>query len=444
MTKENKIILTLLIVFIGAITTNASIKMITGFEKSEMESKITGVYSNNQITEITDSGFTYSAYVGGIPLYRWAIRNDIKTEGTNALRYKVEYIGYNSAYHTFNWTPYWTYYYPTAGNWGRQAMPIMYPHGWFENFPSLRDWSQHTKFWIDVYVKPAAVSLTSAKLQVAIEDEDITPPVMRQYNIPVNSWVTLEVNLKQAVAERKLKLSEIVNFWVLGFANSTVHLDNIRLAQDSDTTSLPTFKDSASMALPVLQPISTVNPVPQGKPNRTALSTITAPITIDSGMLVPSGFIGAFDNDHLFVTFNRFQGMAPANAALRMKQPLLTVQSSNGGASWGKMDSVRYPGPTPNVKWNFDHGSGRGNVVDMWGNSAWVSNTQGCTGFTPEPRQHVHLFDIADTSWSIRAVASMMDADVRHCGHSSSPIIRQRFGAKAGRLWASYGNHGRM
>jgi homoserine trans-succinylase len=55
MKKESKIILALFIVFCGAISANASIKLITGFEKSEIESKITGVYSNNQITEITDS-----------------------------------------------------------------------------------------------------------------------------------------------------------------------------------------------------------------------------------------------------------------------------------------------------------------------------------------------------------------------------------------------------
>lgn len=134
--------------------------------------------------------------------------------------------------------------------------------GWFaQTFPS--DWSAWDVLRLDV----RAVHERPVTILVEVEDEDVEPPVSRTYaGIEPGSWVTLELDLREAARERGLDLGRMCNLFVrfdsreelaaLGgrrrvrnqsdLERTEVYLDNIRLCRKDSVCALPAIRGERS------------------------------------------------------------------------------------------------------------------------------------------------------------------------------------------------------
>ena len=82
--------------------------------------------------------------------------------------------------------------------------------GWFDVvFP--RDWSGWERLRVDVFVQNAQAEC----LMLEVEDDLVEPPVSMTYTgFETGQWVTLELDLVQAVKERGLNLARMNNIWI--------------------------------------------------------------------------------------------------------------------------------------------------------------------------------------------------------------------------------------
>lgn len=92
-----------------------------------------------------------------------------------------------------------------------QRLPELFnTSGWYDwVFP--RDWSGYDRLRIDVLIESPEVK----ELRLEVEDELVEPPVSFTYEAPKQGeWTTLELDLVQAVAERKLDLKAMRNIFL--------------------------------------------------------------------------------------------------------------------------------------------------------------------------------------------------------------------------------------
>jgi len=416
-------------------------KLIVGFELHEMEQKTGGTLGRGRgvdrclITDRSASGFRFSAPFEAPKTtslaWTWHITRGDATEGQYALAQTLSGLGSREEESdTYKRTPYWTYYYPnlkTSTN--PEAAIVMNTYLWLINNPALRDWSGYDKLLIDMKVS------TAMRVQVALEDEMITPPVMRAFEMSGGEWFTLEIDLKQAAKERQIDLQSIANFWILGFANGKVCVDNIRLAQAKDSPSLSLLHDRRSMALP--DPSSRIDvPELHAVPDRSRIA-LERPKKVCPGVVTPFGFIGAFDNNHIIIGYNKgvYGGASGSRGSAFFRF------TTDGGGTWSSEKTI---GGSP---YNLDHGSNRGNVVDDHGNAVFITSSAGCAGIgRPNARQHLFKVSFNGSGWDDPSslATSILDGDTRHCAHTTQFVIRQRYGKNAGRLWCSWGHHGRL
>ncbi|OGS35024.1 MAG: hypothetical protein A2293_05040 [Elusimicrobia bacterium RIFOXYB2_FULL_49_7] len=128
-------------------------------------------------------------------------------------------------------------------------------HGFFSRaLPT--NWSSYAKLWIDFKV-PGSVGV---KLRLELEDKYLSTPIVRNYQVPADQWVTLEVDLQKAVSERGMDLTQMSAMQMMipellsSMASSVSFrtlVDNIRLAgADAEPNSTPVLlKDTSSMAV---------------------------------------------------------------------------------------------------------------------------------------------------------------------------------------------------
>jgi hypothetical protein len=160
--------------------------------------------------------------------WTWRCRRGPHTEGETALVATVGPVKAERLEASYRRTEFLSDFYPgLRGNF--EAHRVMTTFQWLTRADaSLRDWSGYDFLRIDVRTEK-----TPVKLRLALEDEILEPPVMRTYQVPPGKWVTLELDLNQAVRARGLRLDEIANFWLLGRASrrAEVRIDNIRIAK---------------------------------------------------------------------------------------------------------------------------------------------------------------------------------------------------------------------
>ena len=160
--------------------------------------------------------------------WTWRCRRGTHTEGEMALVATVGPPNPQALKPTYQQTDFLSHYYPNLrGN--VEAYRLMTSFQWLARAdPALRDWSGYDLMRVDVRCDAVPV-----ELRLALEDDVLEPPVMRVYRIPKGRWVTIELDLNEAVKARGLKLATITNFWLLGRASerAEMRIDNIRIVK---------------------------------------------------------------------------------------------------------------------------------------------------------------------------------------------------------------------
>ena len=184
------------------------------------------------------------------------------------------------------------------------------------------DWSQYDLLRLDVYAQDLTLTY-----HLALEDEDILPPVVRVMETPPNQWTTLEIDLRAAAKERGIDLRKTTSIavGVTGvvkgepkFENEPKKrldlcfalLDNIRLCRRGVQAEHPVVRDDRPYTLlpgyyvPSTEP-APIKSVPEN-PDRTPIK-LGNPIIIDTGERVDAtsrlNWVSAYDNNHLLIGF---------------------------------------------------------------------------------------------------------------------------------------------
>jgi hypothetical protein len=301
------------------------------------------------------------------------------------------------------------------------------------------DWSEYDRFRVDAYVEDVKQTV-----RIVLEDEEIGPPIVRNITVDPGKWVTLEIDLRQAVKERGLDLKKMATL-TIGIGDipdkgkterrPSALIDNLRLSRRNAPSKLPVVRDPSSFALPDYYRSSKPQPekLPAGKPDRTPIQ-LEKPFVIPSDTVCsvgPVGWVSAYDNKRLLVGFNtgNIKGSLNANIAL--------LQTRDGGQSWRGLDGGEKPSSL--FIFNTDHGSGRGDVVGARGDVI-ILNNLGCAGpAIASLRLYARQLSLTDKGWEIRDMPTLVDCDLRHC-NSNHSIVR----TPDGRLWAAYGLVGRL
>jgi len=398
-------------------------KLILGFEIEELAVKRGESWCEIKSVENGCDFWANFEFGAGDRIWTWQCRKGDSTEGVQAL---VSSIQPGLAHASFLRTAFQQRYYPILRKSAAEASVILNTFQWLAyTQPDLRDWSDYDLLWVDFKTdQPLKVWLT-------LEDEVIEPPVVRIFDVPADEWVTLELDLKAAERIRGLDLKQITNIYLIGKASEAtgVRVDNVRVVQKGTPNNLEVLQDKTFMkaptfkfgAKPIIRSLSK-----NYKPDRSAIEP-EPPRKIANGSVVPFGWIGAADNQHLIVGYTEGK-----------ERPYIPVimESADGGQSWSVL-------PAP-VARNFDHGTSRGSVVDAHGDSVATSSGQGCAGpGVATPRQHLTKYTFTGNGWERRQWASILDYDIRHCGSAAS-VIRLPRGPKKGRLWATWGTVDRL
>ena len=303
------------------------------------------------------------------------------------------------------------------------------------------DWSDYDLLRLDVCCKDLAL-----EWRLAVEDEDVLPPVVRVMQVPAGQWTTLELDLRAAVKGRGLDLGKITSMAIAvtdivkGELDKNCQkrheirfalLDNIRLCRRGVAAELPVVRDEGPYELLPGYYRETTGPAPHSvepdKPDRTPIK-LAEPIVIRTGekkhTVVRLGWASAYDNDHLLVGFEvaAFWGSR-------------VLQSLDGGKTWTGLDGT--PKATSLNVMDFIDGGGTGDVVDRFGDVLMTVFGLGCGGpsvYHPRVFTKQLTFLGAGKGWSLRDLRSFVDCEPRHCTATQSA-----FRADSGRLWLSYG-----
>ena len=356
--------------------------------------------------------------------WTWRCRRGAHTEGEMALVATVGPPNPQGLESTYRQTDFLSHFYPNLrGNF--EAHRLITSFQWLAKAdPALRDWSGYDLMRLDVRCDAVPV-----ELRLALEDEVLEPPVMRVYRIPNGRWVTIELDLNEAVKARGLKLAKIANFWLLGRASgrAEVRIDNIRIAKRGAPLEHELIRSESPRTFPVVRPKQPqVTDLPSGlRPDRAPFQ-LSKPVVVARGSIVPFGWVSAYDNKYLFVAYSFKEGTS--------KPVTKTAYTDDGGQTWK-------PLPSPASR-NLDHGTARGCAVDATGDGVAVSSGPGCAGLgSASPRQHLTKYTFTGTGWKAE-FPTILDSDIRHCGSNAS-VVRLSKGPYRGRLWASWGQIGR-
>jgi len=358
--------------------------------------------------------------------WTWACRPGEHTQGELALVASVGPANPNKLPPTYRQTDFLSFYYPSLK--GREAQLLLTTFQWLAKGRSdLRDWRGYDLLRID-----ARCDDSPLQLRLAVEDDVLEPPVLTTYSLPQGRWMTIELDLGEAVRARELDLSRIANFWLLGVAQraAKMRLDNVRLAKRGTPAGLDVLRDPRPLAVTYNRP-----PKPQlpergelPEPDRSPIPR-GEPVVVAKGTHTMFSWVAAWDNNHLFVTLADcvalplIKGHGPRGACK-------AIQSRDGGKTWVEVGSA-----TVAV---LDHQSTRGQAIDPWGDGVAVASTPGCAGIgKATPRFHVTKYTFTATGWEAR-LPDILDADLRHCGWNAA-VTRVLRGPFQGRLWASWG-----
>src|SRR5262245_24514815 len=116
------------------------------------------------------------------------------------------------------------------------------------------DWSEYDLLRLDAHGEEVKQTI-----RIMLEDEEISPPIVRNLTVEPGKWLTLEIDLRAAAKERGLNLKRMATLAV-GVAElvekprtarqHTALIDNLRLARRGAPARLPVVRDPGSYALP--------------------------------------------------------------------------------------------------------------------------------------------------------------------------------------------------
>jgi hypothetical protein len=303
------------------------------------------------------------------------------------------------------------------------------------------DWSSFDRLRFDVLVigEPQTV-------HVALEDEDVVPPVVRSVLVEPGKWTTVEVDLREAAKRRGLDPRTMATLRIgvvpedpqaaaragrRSGDRPAALLDNLRLCAASAPATLPLVRDDRPHQLPELFQAIATQPaaveLPPGEPDRTAFE-LTEPLRIATPkpcFVSPVGWIAAYDNRRMLVGFN-----------LGGHRDAYVLQTIDGGETWRGFDGGE-PGLVPLRE--FTHQSGRGDVVGASADVMLLTNL-GCNGpACAGPTLFVERLSLGAQGWQRRQAPALVDSDLRHC-NSNQSIVR----AATGRLYVAYGYTSRL
>jgi len=363
-----------------------------------------------------------SRKTAGNRIWTWAIRPGEATEGELSLAGKMRKADGKPRV-PFQTTELIRRFYPAPCR-GRkgQTCVIFSTYQWLRAAPAkLRDWSPYSRLRADVKVSVATT------VRLFVEDDFIEPPVAASYDVPPGKWVTLELDLARAARQRKLNTRDIVNLWITATpsADGKFNLDNIRVASGRTAPRLKALRYEESFALPPRRlprkPILPKRPAGLKLDRSPVEPAAPSVVKVGRARVAPFGWITAVDNQRIFLAVGR---------------PPRAFYTLDGGKTWRKA--------APPVVRNEDHGTARGSALDARGDGAAISSGPGCAGIgVAAPRQFMTKYTFTGSGWVARTPASIVDCDIRHCGSSMS-MLRLRHGARAGRLWAAWGQVGRQ
>lgn len=304
------------------------------------------------------------------------------------------------------------------------------------------DWSQFDRLRFDVLVRGAPQTV-----HVAMEDEEIVPPVVRNVLVEPGKWTTVEVDLKAAAGQRGLDRKEMATLRI-GFVlaapeaaarqsrrageQPTALLDNLRLCGQTAAARLPLVCDDRPHRLPPLfQAIASkpaLGELPPGDPDQSSIR-LQVPIRIQTPkpcFVSPVGWIAAYDNRRMLVGYN-FGGTKDA----------YVWQTVDGGRTWRGWGAAAEPGLVPLRE--MTHQAGRGDVVGTRADVMLLTNL-GCNGpASAGPTLFVERLSLGADGWQRCKQPALLDCDLRHC-NSNQSIVR----AATGRLYAGYGYTSRL
>jgi hypothetical protein len=351
--------------------------------------------------------------------WTWHCRQGAHTEGELALVTTLESNEREQQTATYRRNDFLSYFYPNIRRGFVEARLLMTSFQWLVKArQDLRDWSDFDLLWVDVRCDAGPV-----ELRLALEDNLLEPPVMRTYKISAGKWVTLELDLKEAMRIRELDLTKITNFWLMGRSSvrTTVWIDNIRIVKQGVHAPNKLLRDNSPMAVTISRPERPEVPnIPLAVKSDQTVIKLTKPVVVARGSVVPFGWVSAYDHRLIFIAYStEEEGRA--------------IYTDDGGSNW--MQLLK-----PTIR-NLDHGTARGCAVDEMDGVA-ISSGPGCAGLGhPNPRQHLTKYTFTGNSWEAR-FPTILDSDIRHCGSNAS-VVRLRSGPFKGRLWASWGQIGR-
>ncbi|KKM16236.1 hypothetical protein LCGC14_1687860, partial [marine sediment metagenome] len=338
----------------------------------------------------------------------------------------------------------WPYYGGMSEAFGNAGRRSLSTGGVFRQiFPS--DWSGYDLLRFDVYCQGVEHTF-----RVALEDEDVEPPVVRNMTVRPGKWTTLEVDLRAAAKARGLDTKRMATMFIIVTGTKErkgidARLDNLRLCRKGASAKFKVLRDDSPQTLPESwrrpsQPQA--EKLPADKPDRSPLK-LEKPFAIevtDKKVLLgsmsskkvffcsvsPCGWAGAYDNNRLLVGFTAFGGR---NAYV--------LQSLDGGKTWRGLDGGDRP--TPLGIPNPDHGAGRGDVLGQRADVGLLANL-GCAGTsTPAMRVYARKLTFTAAGWKLRKTPAVFDCDARHCTSNQSMLRLAN-----GRLWCAHGIVGRL
>jgi len=304
------------------------------------------------------------------------------------------------------------------------------------------DWSHFDRLRFDVLISGAPQTV-----YVAMEDEDIMPPVVRSVLVEPGKWTTVEVDLKAAVKQRGLDLKSMATLRI-GFtlgdredgakrarrsdAAPTALLDNLRLCGQNAAAGLPLVRDDRPHHVPELFQAIASKPAPMelppGKPDRSPIK-LQDPFRIETPrpcFVSPVGWIAAYDNRRMLVGFS-YGGTKDA----------YVWQTLDGGGTWRGWDGAGEAGLVPLRE--MTHQAGRGDSVGPRADVMLLTNL-GCNGpASAGPTLFVERLSLGPDGWQRSKQPALVDCDLRHC-NSNQSIVR----ASTGRLYAAYGYTSRL
>jgi len=284
-------------------------KLILGFEQVELSR---GAYISRQETSGREGWFYLLKHPKGCDFaarfecpgatnraWTWQCRHGDHTEGEMALVAAIAPVDRDEQMATYHRTEFLSYFYPNIQRGFVEARLLMTSFQWLSKArPDLRDWSGYDLLRVDVWCDAAGV-----ELRLAVEDTVLEPPVMRRYAVPANKWVTVELDLREAERVRVLDLTRMTNFWLMARSSvrATARIDNIRVAKRDAPVTHERLQDSSSMALPAVC-ANVPSTYLRDKPDRAPV-TLTEPVTVVRGSVVPFGWVSAYDNQHILVAY---------------------------------------------------------------------------------------------------------------------------------------------